>query len=377
MGTAHSSSWVLRACDLSSTDLMADLDCWEDASTSSEDDTSAPAPAPAPAPALAPVVPAPIAPTVPPHQCALAELPPFMLEVLSGAERAYVMDWEKTLGKFIRNTAEPSISFPPVNPELRQVLAYMAHVYRTDFMLAPFIHGTPKVACTLTRQPNSAVPVPRLTELQICHQSAAPASHWPTRQAAAPDPRLQKGTPGVKIMRRADAKSLEQRQAEELEQLERAANKRSGGAKGDKQLEYEMARARIFESAASSDKTKPQPKSQPAPPPLNQAAGPGARGFGRGAPIASQQPAQLQPRGSIGQPKEASQQQQQQQQQQQSQQQRPQGQKYGNSALAQGPGNQSRSLEDMVDPEYDRSRWQQEMPQQTQQPTYWSEFPDL
>jgi len=281
---------------------MADLDCWEDASTSSEDDT----PAPAPAPALAPVVPAPIAPTVPPHQCALAELPPFMLEVLSGVERAYVMEWEAVLGKFIRNTAEPSISFPPVNPELRQVLAYMAHVYRTDFMLAPFIHGTPKVACTLTRQPNSAVPVPRLSELQISHQSAAPASLWPTRQAAAaPDPRLQKGTPGVKIMKRGDAKSLEQRQREELEQLEQAAKQRSGGAKGDKQLEYEMARARIFESSASSDKVKPQPTSQPAAPPPNQAAGPGARGFGRGAPIASQQPAQLQPRGSIGQPKAA------------------------------------------------------------------------
>jgi len=347
----------------------AELDCWEDASTSSEDDTNPTPPPPehdpAPAPAPAPVASA----LVVPHQCNLSELPPFMIDMLSGAERAYVVEWEKIMEKFIRSTTEPSISFPPAAAELRQGLAYIAHVYRTEFVLAPFIHGTPKVACTLVRRPNSAIPVPRLSELPVSHQPQMAASLWPTRQAPAVDPRLQKGTAGVKIMRRNGTKTAEERQREELEKLERAAKERTGAGKGDKQLEYEMARARIFESGPPSAMVKDKPITQPAAPPANQATGPAGRGFGRGAPVApSQQAVPQQPR-DRGQRNAV----------QQQQPQQPQGQKWGNSALSTAGGNQSRRLEDMVDPDYDRSRWQQDAhePQQSQQPTYWSEFPDL
>lgn len=275
----------------------------------------------------------PTPPVVSPFRCAVQDLPSWMLEILTSAERAHVVDWESSLGQLVKR-GDQSIKFAPLPSGLRQALSYVGHTYGLRFELLTSIHGATKAACVLHRTPDTCIPCPRLTELDLQGYSAPPPSLWPTQHT--PDPRHQKGTSTkVLIMKRSSGQTEEEKRRAELEQLEASARQRQGGGCADRQLEYERARARIFQETSLSEpkqqQRKPQQAQAVAPP--NQARGPGAAGFGRGARVPAQPPAsQVASRGRAPPAPE------------------PAAQRWGNSVL----GNQSRSLEDLRDPDYDR-----------------------
>lgn len=270
---------------------------------------------------------APPAPAKPiPHRCTVSELPPWMLDILTSADRAHVVEWESAVSQFVQSSNEPTIQFPPLPPHLRQALAYLGQTFGLTFELLSSIHGNTRVASVLHRTEDTCLPDPKLTSLDVPRRAPVP-SGWPTRtEQHGPDPRHQKGSnTKVMIMKRGASESAEEQQRRELARLEAAAQHRQGG---DRQLEYQRARARIFESESPS---QPKPAQHALKPPPNQALGPQARGFGRGSGAAVLR-TQDQAQPSAPPPREPPQ-------------------RWAHSALK---GNQTRNLEDLRDPDYDR-----------------------
>jgi len=164
----------------------------------------------------------------------------FIAQVLSCADRGYVVEWEADLESFVCDPKAKQRDYPPMPRHQREILIRVAHSFQLLYEVKSNLPGVERLPVTLFKTPNSCVPTTKLSGINV-RDLPLPSAEQPQFFAQPQEHRQTPAgaPPKIQIMKRAQPSNVDK----EKEQLAKLG--KSIKSVEQREMEYQQARAKL------------------------------------------------------------------------------------------------------------------------------------